>query len=404
MEAPAGDGLVLADPLTRLGLLRHDRAVPSPRRPSLLAASLLSWPLFVGGCGVDEPGVDPVVVPVDPATFGVTEAGPFTCGHRELQTTYTPPGQPPRTIPVHVWYPSTTTSGVHPVYSGIFPDTVAWDDGDLAPAAWSTGYPVLIHSHGYEGFAGNSARLMCQFASFGWLAVAPDHVGNLLADTPNPLPLAIYYERPLDLRASLALVGDLPASDPLAGKADFDHLAMSGHSFGTYDAWALGGAFYDLPGIAAMCAAGNPGSCDAAGEAVFSTDLSERRAKVVIPMAGGHNDFFTTGGEDFERVPVLLMSGSLNPVGADTLYDSVVGIDLTWADVQGGCHQLYGLGNTQNGAADCAVLSDEAGFAIVNPFILAFARYHVLGERGAGVTGLVEGTQGLSPLMSWHHR
>ncbi len=376
--------------------------MPSPRRRWLLAAPLLSWSALIAGCAADEGAVNPV--PQDPATYGTTEAAPFTCGHRQLQTTYTPPGQPPRTIPVHVWYPSTDTSGTHPIYYGIFPDTVAWDQATLAPPAWPTGYPVLVHSHGYQGFAGNSARLMCQFASFGWLAVAPEHVGNTLVDTPNPLPLAIYYERPLDMRAALSLVEALPAGDPLAGLADFGHLAVSGHSFGTYTAWAEGGAAYDTAAIASMCAAGNPSPCDATGEATFTTDLSERRAKAVIPMAGGHNDFFLSNGEDYERVPVLLMSGSLNPVGADTLYAGVDGIDLTWVDVQGGCHQLYGLGNTQNGAANCEVLSDEAGFAIVNPFILAFARYHVLGERGAGVTGLVEGTSGLSPLIDWHHR
>jgi hypothetical protein len=181
---------------------------------------------------------------------------------------------------------------------------------------------------------------------------------------------------------------------------------MSGHSFGTYTAWAEGGAIFDVAGITASCASGGIADCDAAGLAVFSTDLSERRTKVIMPLAGGHSSEFVQNGEDAVRVPALLMSGSLNPVGADTLFAGVMGIDLTWVDVVGGCHQLYGLGNTQNAppGVDCAVLSDEAGFELVNPYILAFARYHVLGERGADVVGLVEGTSGLSPLMNWHHR
>jgi predicted dienelactone hydrolase len=382
----------------------------SPRLPrALLAFAALIGASALVGCS-DDSVLNPVPVPapppVDPATFGVSDAGPFTCGHRQLTTTYTPPGnQPPRTIPVHVWYPSTTTSGTHPTYSGIFPDEIAWDDGVPAPPAWPTGYPTLIHSHGYQGFAGNSATLMCAFAAHGWLAVAPDHVGNLLADTPPTLPLSIYYERPLDLRASLALVESLPNGDPLQGKADLGHLAMSGHSFGTYDAWAVAGALYDVPGITASCTSGSIADCDAAGLAVFSTDLSERRAKVVIPLAGGHASQFLSNGEDAARVPVLLMSGSLNPVGADTLFANVVGVDLTWVDVVGGCHQLFGLGNTQfPDPASCAVLPDAEGFALVNPFILAYARYHVLDDRGAVVAGLVEGTSGLSPLMNWHHR
>ena len=383
------------------------------RLRATFAAALLASPALAA-CA-DEAKLDPVPLPlappapkpppVDPATFGVSDVGPFTCGHRQLETTYTPPGgQPPRTIPVHVWYPSTTTSGTHPTYSGLFPDMVAWDDGVAAPPAWPAGYPTLVHSHGYEGFAGNSARLMCHFASHGWLAVAPDHVGNLLGDTPPTLPLSIYYERPLDLRASLALIESLPASDPLAGKADLGHLAVSGHSFGTYTAWAAAGALFDVAGIKASCAAGSIADCDDAGLAVFSTDLSERRAKIIIPLAGGHSSEFLPNGEDAARVPVLQMSGTLNPVGDDTLFAGVIGVDLTWIDVVGGCHQLYGLGNTQNGPPACEVLSDEAGFQLVNPFILAYARYHVQGDHGAVVAGLVEGTSGLSPLMLWHHR
>lgn len=354
-----------------------------------------------GGAG-GSPDAGP---PVDPATFGVSDAGPYSCGHRVLMTTYTPPaGQPPRTIPVHLWYPSTATDGDHPHYKGIFADDVAWEEGALAPPAWEAGYPVLLHSHGHMGFAGNSHRLMCQFASHGWLAVAPEHVGNTLTDTPDPRPLALWYERPLDMRAALDLVEHLPAGDPLAGKADLTHLGVSGHSFGTYTAWAEGGATYDIDSIKLDCSDGDPGQCDDAGYAVFDTDLSEPRAKAIMPLAGGQSGFFGASGLDSTRVPVLLMTGSLDPVGAGALFANIAGVDLTWADVEGGCHQLYGLGNSVKGADECLALGDEEGFAIVNPYILAFARYHVLGERGAEVKGLVEGTAGLSPRMAWQHK
>lgn len=387
------------------------------RRSLLLVPSLaLALAPALAGCSSAETHAQPdaglpdasapdAEKPVDPATFGVTDAGPFTCGHRELMVTYTPPaGQPARTIPVHLWYPSTATDGEHPHYRGIFLDSVAWEEGAAAPPAFEGGYPVLLHSHGYMGFAGNSARLMCHFASHGWVAVAPEHIGNTLVDTPKPLPLAQFYERPLDMRAALDLVTHLPAADPPAGLVDLGHLGVSGHSFGTYTAWAQGGAAFDAAAIQAKCDGGDPGACDAAGLAVFSTDLSEPRAKAIIPMAGGHHDFFGPSGLDAARVPVLLMTGSLDHVGGDTLFNEVTKVDLTWADVENGCHQLYGLGNTLQGGPDCLALPDEEGFAIVNPFILAFARYHVLGERGAEVKGLVEGTAGLSKKMQWHHK
>jgi hypothetical protein len=384
----------------------------SPRVGRL--ASCLSLLAALAGCGGDPTagtgggGTTTTTTPdagLDPTTFGVTDAGPFSCGHRTLEVTYTPPaGQPARTIPVHLWYPSTSTDGEHARYRGLFLDEIAWEEGALAEPAWKEGYPVLLHSHGHQGFAGNSARLMCHFASHGWLAVAPEHVGNTLTDTPDPRPLALYYERPLDMRAALSLVEGMPAGDPLQGKADLGHLAVSGHSFGTYTAWALGGASFNLPNIQAKCDAGDPGMCDAAGLAVFETDLSEPRAKVIMPLAGGGSGFFSPGGYDSVEIPVLLMTGSLDDVGAQGFYDGLTSVDITWADVEGGCHQLYGLGNTFYGKDECKVLPDEEGFSIVNPYILAFARYHALGERGAEIVGLVEGKSGLSPRMAWHHK
>jgi predicted dienelactone hydrolase len=343
--------------------------------------------------------------PVDPLTYSVLETGPFTCGHRVLEATYTlPAGKGDRTVPVHVWYPSTVAEGDHPKYRNLFEDTHAWDDVPLADSPWKEGFPVIVHSHGYKGFAGNSARLMCHFASHGWVAVAPEHVGNTIGDTPDPLPLAVYYERPLDVRAALDLAASPPAGDPLTGKLDMAHVGMTGHSFGTYTAWAVAGATFAAAAIQAKCDAGDVAPCSPEEVAVFSGDLSEKRAKMVCPLAGGTNDFFGVGGYDAAKVPVLLMSGSLNDVGDGPLFDAVAGVDLTWVDVDGGCHQLFGLGNSYLGDASCQALPDEEGFAIVNPWPVAFARYHVLGDRTDEVKGIVEGTKAVSAKAHFKHK
>lgn len=340
----------------------------------------------------------------DPTSWTVRTAGPFACGHRELTTTYTPlGGLPARTIPVHVWYPSNTATGDHPKYHAAFADTVAFDDVPPAPPAFASGYPVLVHSHGYKGFAGNSARLMCHLASHGWLAVAPEHVGNLINDTPAKLPLAIYVQRPLDVRASLDLVASLPSGDALAGKADLGHVGMSGHSFGSYTAWVVGGAAIDGGWMSAQCASGEITPCSDALLAVLKGDLSEPRAKVVMPLAGAPNTEIGAG-YDGAKVPVLQMDGSLNDVGNDVPWGATnKKVDLTWVTVDGGCHQLFGLGNTIYGDAGCAVLPDEDGFALVHPWVLAYARYHVLGDRSAEVSGLVTGATSLSPLVHVKH-
>lgn len=362
--------------------------------------------LASGGCDPGEttnPSGD-AGAPIDPLAWDVAQPGQYSCGHRVLETTYQPPGgAPERTIPVHVWYPSTATEGDHPTYKALFEDEHAFEDVPLAPSPWKSGMPVLVHSHGHQGFAGNSARLMCHFATHGWLAVAPEHVGNTLGDTPPVRPLALWFHRPLDVRAALDLVAAPPAGDPLEGTVDMGRVAMSGHSFGTYTAWAVAGASFDTASIQGECDAGNVAECTPGALSVFKTDLGEPRAKVVVPMAGGRSAFFGESGYDAARVPVLLMSGSLDPVGADTLFESVSGVDLTWVDVEGGCHQLFGLGNSHLGGQECAALPDEEGFAIVNPWVLAYARYHVLEDRGEQIAGIVEGAESLSELARVEH-
>lgn len=353
---------------------------------------------FAAACGGEAP-VTPEPA-IDPATFDIDDAGPFQCGHRVLSTTYTPrAGGPSRTLPVHVWYPTTATDGEHSRYRGIFQDPFAWEDAPVAKPAWPTGFPVLLHSHGYMGFAGNSYRMMCHFAMHGWVAIAPEHVGNTLTDTPDPLPLSAFSSRPLDVRAAFDHVVGLPAEDPLAGTLDEARVAVSGHSFGIFTAWALAGASFDRAVIESQCASGKIGSCSDEELAMFDAPLADPRVRAAMPMAGGKHAFFGDHGLDAVEVPVLLMTGSLDDVGGDDVFANVTQVALSWADVEGGCHQLYGLGNTSVGGESCKQLPDEEGFALVNPYLLATARYHVLGERGERVRGLVEDDAGLSPKI-----
>lgn len=375
-------------------------------RTSLCDVGLLVLTLLASACGSTADAAAPDAGPApDPLSWTVTKQGPYACGHREVEMTYQPlGGLPSRTIPLHFWYPASAAEGDHPAYIHIFTDKNAWEDAPLAPSPYPAGYPVLVHGHGYRGFAGNSARLMCHFASHGWLAVAPDHVGNLLGDTPDPMPLSVYVHRPLDIRAALDFTASLPASDPLSGKADLSHVAMSGHSFGSYDAWVAAGATLRSDLVRAKCASGAIKDCTDAQIAVFDSDLSERRAKIAMPLAGASSDFMDADGHESARVPVLMMNGSFDDVGNDDLFAAAKNLDLTWVVVDGGCHQLFGLGNSVRAEPGCASLSDEAGFALVNPWILAYARYHVLSDQTPEVRKLVEGTTSISPLMHVQHK
>ena len=340
-----------------------------------------------------------------PTAWPVAAAGPYVCGFRIVQLTYTLPGTlGERTLPLHIWYPATAAEGDHPAYLGAYVDSHAYTDAPLAAPAYAGGYPLLVHSHGYQGFSGNSATYMCHLATHGWVALAPEHVGNTLVDTPPKLPLVASLQRPLDVRATLDWAAKAPATDPLAGHLDLGHVGMSGHSFGTYTVWATAGAPFDLKKIEARCLAGSWPDCTPELIAAFGGPLADPRPLTFIALAGDGGDLFVAGGRNTVKKPVLQMNGTLDDSGQTALYADVTGVDLTWVDVTGGCHQLYGLGNNIKGDPACKQLADEDGFAIVKPWFLAWLRYHVLGDRGAEVTGIVTGSVSVSPLMKFAHK
>jgi hypothetical protein len=62
--------------------------------------------------------------------------GPFHVGYRTIEHTYTPTGlTEPRTITLHVWYPTTASTGDTPTYHGLFLDEEAFVNAPRRPAA-----------------------------------------------------------------------------------------------------------------------------------------------------------------------------------------------------------------------------------------------------------------------------
>ena len=346
--------------------------------------------------------------PTKPETWPAGEKGPFACGLRILEMKYQLPGNlGERVVPLYVWYPAAEAKGDHPMYMGIFEDPASFLDAPLAPSPYAAGYPLLVHSHGYKGFSGNSAFLMCHIATHGWVAMAPEHVGNTLGDTPDPLPLLVSLQRPLDMQHTIDWATTPPAGDPLAGKIDVAHIGLSGHSFGTYTVWAVAGAPIDVAALTARCGKTKPDWPDCSQallDAYASTVAADPRVDTFISLAGDGSDIFIPGGKNLVKAPLLQMNGTLNDSGETQLFNDVTGVDLTWVDVEGGCHQLYGLGNSILGDPACLNLPNEEGFAIVRPFFLAWLRYHALGDHGPEVTGIVTGTTTVSPKATLKHK
>ncbi len=334
----------------------------------------------------------------DPLSWAVGEAGPFHAGYRTFEHTYVPAGQTaPRTIPIHVWYPTFATTGEHPTYV-VYRDRDAVTNAPPAPPSHEGGlYPLVVYSHGSRGFGGTAHFLHRHLASHGWVVVAPDHVGNTLTNDVDPRPVALYYERSLDVSEAIDALDELDVGDPLAGRIETRRTVLVGHSFGTHTVWASSGATFDVDLIASSrCSATSP--CTAEELAVFRAGVRDPRMIASVPMAGAiSRDWFGASGWSSVTIPMFSLSGGANPVGADQQFADVVGLDFAWAEIAGACHEFFALG--------CGAVDPPGEQArVVGALVLAFVRRHVLEDTQAGILGVLDGSVSVSDRVTLMRR
>ncbi len=301
--------------------------------------------------------------PLDLMTLG--QRGEQAVGYRteELQT-LDALGQE-RPVKLAHWYPSSDTSGSDAEYLGFKREDV-WLD-----AAEVEGAPVVLFSHGHQGFLEASGFLMVHLASWGFHVVAMEHTGDTTFDDGDR-DTEIYYQRMGDVSATL------------------DHLGVSetvatGHSFGGYTLFALAGAGFD-PAVLA-CPEDDPrhGLCDTMTEdkrALFEAGFRDERVKAIVPMAAGDADLFGAGVAEVE-VPVLMMTGDCDhPPGgfADDLWAGFQGPEDVGLVIADGGHQSFT--NFSGLLDDCEVLIEpEEGWTIIQGWTLAWVRYHLLDDE-----------------------
>ena len=335
---------------------------------------------------------------IDPMIWSVRSVGPYQVGFSDFVVTYeSSPAFPARTIRVNLWYPTVDEEGGRAAYTvGI--DERVFQDATPAEPVHAGGYPVHLHSHGFQGYGATSAFLARYFASHGWVTIAPDHTENTIIDHVDPLPSSHYFQRPLDVRESLDAVVE---ADLLGSPLNVERVIISGHSFGAYTTWSSAGASYDLDRVAEMCATGeglHADGCTDEEQAMFSTQLSDSRIVASIPMAGVlRRSWFGSSGELTTQGPVLFFGGSEDDRGQQEQFDQMGDIDFTWMELEGACHQSFALGA-------CASLDSELGFSLVQTASLAFARMTVLGDVSEEAVAIATGEQALSDIVMTHRR
>jgi predicted dienelactone hydrolase len=172
------------------------------------------------------------------------EAGPYAVGLRTVEVT--DPDQDGRTFPVDVWYPVTPqdASGVPAAEYSFVPGLGYTSEISLAEAPAAPGpFPLVIYSHGSDGFRWVATNYTEFLASRGFVVAAPDHPGNTALDvftgTSADRPTTT-NRRPQDVAATIdALLAASDDSDnPLGGRIDGEHIAVTGHSLGGFTALA----------------------------------------------------------------------------------------------------------------------------------------------------------------------
>ena len=339
------------------------------------------------------------IIDPEPLGWDLQDDGPYQTGYTTFDITYDPgAGEPERTIPLRVWYPTEAVEGAPAVYE-VGEDAGSFYFAHPAAPVYEQGYPLHVFSHGHLGYAGSASYLPKRMASHGWVSVAPNHVGNTFVTNIDPRPMSTYFLRSMDVTRAIDALESLPADDPLAGLVDTERVFLSGHSFGTFTTFASSGGEFDVEEIDRRCSEGGIEGCSAEGLAVFESGLQDSRIVAAYPMAGTPStNWFGTAGHTSVELPVFLMTGTADDVGAGDLFDRSEGMDMTWADVEGGCHQLFAAGS-------CAEVPAEEGFDIVSTYALAFARAHVFSDpEDAQAAAILDGSDAVSDRVEMRFR
>ena len=140
-------------------------------------------------------------------------------------------------------------------------NVVVWEPKALKTSTPSPA-PLVIFSHGYHGFNGQTVFLMKALAQAGYLVIAPNHkdaITNGISSKQmsffkiSSWSSNTYRDREEDIKT---LVNALHSDPVWNSKIDWTKFALAGHSLGGYTVLGLAGAWTDwkLPGVKAVLA------------------------------------------------------------------------------------------------------------------------------------------------------
>lgn len=195
------------------------------------------------------------------------------------------------------------------------------------PEQLTNNNPVIVISHGLSSRPEDFAVYGKHLASYGYVVVIPQHPGSDLRQTENfihGLSRQIFIreefiDRPLDVTFVLDELTRLNQRQ-FEGKLNVDSVGVVGHSFGGYNALAVGGAKIDFKNLENACelAIGNLNNalllqCRALKLPQKDYDFRDERVKAVFTINPVNASIFGVNGLNQVKIPTFFAAGSYDP-------------------------------------------------------------------------------------------
>lgn len=364
---------------------------------SILVAALTSG--CTGGASTGDTDDSDALVSCD-AVMPSLEWDEKNTGFNQMELTYDVSWSgEARTIPWDLWYPTDAATGEAAAYRGAFVDPHAFVDASFADPAPGCKLPLVVYSHGSQAWGGNDSPILRHLVAQGWIAAAPDHIGNTLDGNLDPRPATFSMTRVEDIRATIDAIEALPADHPLHGRVDTSKVLVMGHSFGAQTAWLFSGPTFDTESIALRCDGDTTTpECGYVADA-YAGSVDDPRVAAVLPLDGGAGtDLIADSGWSTATRPVLLLSQASSNPSDSNFSHAALAADVTWVQVAGACHESF-----TSTAVPCPTLDKTEGLQITGRFVTAFAATQILGIQDSHALGVLDGTQDISEKLTIMH-
>ncbi|GFE72275.1 alpha/beta hydrolase [Chroococcus sp. FPU101] len=199
--------------------------------------------------------------------------------------------------------------------------------------------PVILISHGFGSLKENFVKLAQHLASYGFIAIIPEHIGSdlqyrrelLQGKLSSALSPIEYIDRPRDLSNVIDYLEQLVANDKSwAKRVNLQQIGVIGDSLGATTVLSIAGAELNIPRLQKVCdtkeiiiSAALLLQCQARYLPPSEFSLYDPRIKAVIAAHPLASEIFGPEGMAKIKIPILIAGGNhdiVTPVALEQIH------------------------------------------------------------------------------------